>query len=62
METNSLKDRVFEKIITDYGRNTLKVIQLPQNSRILSQILQEEESTIDIDLVVRKIIRTIVKL
>ena len=37
------KEKIFEKIITDYGRNTLKIIQLPQNSRLLSQILKEED-------------------
>lgn len=61
METEDIKEKIFEKIITDYGRNILKTIQLPQNSRILTQILKEEENSNDIDLVVRKIIRIMVK-
>lgn len=61
METNDLKNKVCDKIITDYGRNVLKIIQLPQHSRILADILKEEENNPDIDLVVRKIIRIIVK-
>jgi len=55
------KEKIFEKIITDYGRNTLKIIQLPQNSRLLSQILKEEEHNIDIDVVIRKILRHIIR-
>jgi hypothetical protein len=61
MEKENLKDKVFDKIIVDYGRNVLKVIQLPQNNRILTQLLKEEEHNTDIDFVIRKIIRTIVK-
>ena len=61
MEKENLKDRIFDKIITDYGRNVLKSIQLPQNNRVLTQILKEEEHNIDIDSIIRKIIRTIVK-
>jgi len=61
METENQKEKIFEKIITDYGRNVLKVIQLPQNSTLLSQILKEEEHNNDIDLVIRKIIRNIIK-
>jgi len=55
------KEKIFEKIITDYGRNILKIIQLPQNSRLLSQILKEEEHNIDIDVVIRKIMRNIIR-
>lgn len=61
MEKENLKDKVFDKIIVDYGRNVLKVIQLPQNNRILTQLLKEEEHNTDIDFIIRKIIRTIVK-
>jgi hypothetical protein len=61
METESQKEKIFEKIITDYGRSMLKVIQLPQHTRLLSQILKEEEHNNDIDIVIRKIIRNIVK-
>lgn len=61
MEKENLKDKVFDKIIVDYGRNILKVIQLPQNNRILTQLLKEEEHNTDIDFIIRKIIRTIVK-
>ena len=61
MEKENLKDRIFDKIITDYGRNVLKSIQLPQNNRILTQLLKEEEHNTDIDFIIRKIIRTIVK-
>jgi len=61
MEIESLKDKIFEKIITDHGRNILKTIQLPQNNRLLSQILKEEEHNNDIDLIIRKIIRSIIK-
>jgi len=61
MENENLKDTIFKKIITDYGRNILKIIQLPSNNRILNDILKEEENNNDIDLVVRKIIRTIIK-
>jgi hypothetical protein len=55
------KEKIFEKIITDYGRNILKVIQLPQNSRLLSQVLKEEEHNIDIDVIIRKIMRNIIR-
>lgn len=61
MENDGLKDKVFDKIIINYGRNVLKIIQLPQNNRVLTQILKEEEHNSDIDLIVRKIIRSIVK-
>lgn len=61
MEIENLKEKIFEKIITDYGRNILKTIQLPQNSRVLSQLLKEEENTIDIDLIIRKIMRIMIK-
>lgn len=61
MEEKNLKEKVFDKIITDYGRNVLKVVQLPNNGRILSQILKEEDTNIDIDYIVKKIIRIIVK-
>lgn len=61
MESSDLKNKLFEKVITDYGRNALKVIQLPQNNRILSQILKEEEHNSDLDYILRKIIRIIVK-
>lgn len=61
MENKDLKEKIFEKIITDYGRNTLKIIQLPKNNSVLSQILKEEESNVDIDLIIRKIIRSIIK-
>lgn len=55
------KEKIFEKIITDYGRNILKIIQLPQNSRLLSQVLKEEEHNIDIDVIIRKIMRNIIR-
>lgn len=55
------KEKIFEKIITDYGRNILKIIKLPQNSRLLSQILKEEEHNIDIEVIIRKIMRNIVR-
>lgn len=61
MENEDLKEKIFEKIITDYGRNILKTIQLPQNSRVLNQILKEEETTVDIDLIIRKIMRIMIK-
>lgn len=61
MEEKDLKNKVFDKIITDYGRNILKIVQLPNNTRVLTQILKEEENTIDIDYITKKVIRIIVK-
>lgn len=61
MENEDLKEKIFEKIITDYGRNILKIVQLPQNNRILSQILKEEENSIDLDMIIRKVIRIMIK-
>jgi hypothetical protein len=62
MENEDFKDKIFERIIRDYGRIVLKQIQLPQNSHLLNDIIKESsDKNDDIEKVVKKLMRVIVK-
>ena len=56
------KDDVFDSIIKDYGKLILKQVQLPQNTRIVNDIIKGCLCSLeDKTIAARKIIRTLVK-
>lgn len=59
---DDFKESVFEKIIKDYGKMILKQIQLPQNSYVVNDILEDcFKKQAGADAATQKLIRSIIK-
>lgn len=59
---DDFKESVFEKIIKDYGKIILKQIQLPQNSYVVQDILEDcLKKQAGVDAATQKLIRSIIK-
>lgn len=53
-----IKEKIFEKVVTDYGKNVLKLLQSPKHSRVVEDIIKQNSAK-DIEIIIKKLMNYI---